>query len=104
MFRQLCGAHYTSSKIDGSYVDYFYYANKWQDIVPLTSDVAYGDVGTDFGILHGLTNKLSVSGTSGYIKKMNYTRNLFCYGALRRKSWCVFPRAEMPGAPGGSGG
>ena len=82
MFRQLCGAHYTSSKIDGSYVDYFYYANKWQDIVPLTSDVAYGDVGTDFGILHGLTNKLSVSGTSGYIKKMNYTRNLFCYEAF----------------------
>lgn len=79
MFRQLCGAHYTSSKIDGSYVDYFYYANKWQDIVPLTSDVIYGDVGTDFGILHGLTNKLSVSGASGYIKKMNYTRNLFCY-------------------------
>ena len=82
MFRQLCGAHYTSSKIDGSYVDYFYYANKWQDIVSLTSDIAYGDVGTDFGILHGLTNKLSVSGTSGYSKKINYTRNLFCYEAF----------------------
>lgn len=79
MFRQSCGAHYTSSKIDGSYVDYFYYATKWQDIVPLTSDVIYGDVGTDFGILHGLTNKLSVSGASGYIKKINYTRNFFCF-------------------------
>ena len=78
MFRQLCGAHYTSSKIDGSYVNYFYYANKWQDIVPLTSDVAYGDVGTDFNILHGLTNKISTSGASGYIKKIDYTRNLFC--------------------------
>lgn len=79
MFRQLCGAHYTSSKIGGNYVDYFYYANKWQDIVPLTSDVVYGDVGTDFSILHGLTNKFSVSGASGYIKKINYTRNLFCF-------------------------
>lgn len=79
MFRQLCGVHYTSSKIDGNYVDYFYYATKWQDIVPLTNDVAYGDVGTDFGILHGLTNKLNVSGASGYIKKIDYTRNLFCF-------------------------
>ena len=79
MFIQLCGAHYTSSKIDGNYVDYFYYATKWQDIAPLTSDVIYGDVGTDFGILHGLTNKLSVSGVSGYIKKIDYTRTLFCF-------------------------
>ena len=79
MFRQLCGAHYTSSKIGGNYVDYFYYATKWQDMVPLTSDVAYGDVGTDFGILHGLTNKLSVSGASGNIKKIDYNRNMLCY-------------------------
>lgn len=79
MFLQLCGAHYTSSKIDGKYVDYFYYASKWQDIAPLTSDVAYGDVGTDFNILHGLTNKISASGASGYIKKIDYTRNLFCF-------------------------
>lgn len=76
---QLCGAHYTSSKIDGKYVDYFYYASKWQDMVPLTSDVAYGDVGTDFNILHGLTNKISTSGASGYIKKIDYNRNMFCY-------------------------
>ena len=47
--------------------------------MPLTSDVIYGDVGTDFGILHGLTNKLSVSGASGYIKKIDYNRNMFCY-------------------------
>ena len=79
MFIQLCGAHYTSSKIDGNYVDYFYYATKWQDMMPLTSDVAYGDVGTDFNILHGLTNKISTSGASGYIKKIDYTRNLFCF-------------------------
>ena len=82
MFRQLCGAHYTSSKIGGSYVDYFYYATKWQDVVPLTSDVSYGDVGTDFNILHGLTNKISTSGVSGYIKKIDYNRNMFSYEEL----------------------
>lgn len=84
MFRQLCGAHYTSSKIGGNYVDYFYYANKWQDIVPLTSDVVYSDVGTDFNILHGLTNKISTSGASGFIKKIDYTRNLFCIDEFGR--------------------
>lgn len=48
-------------------------------MMPLTSDVAYGDVGTDFNILQGLTNKIRTSGVSGYIKKIDYTRNLFCF-------------------------
>ena len=79
MFRQMSGVHYTSSKVDGKYVDYFYYAEKWQDMAPLTDDVCYGDVGTAFNVLKGLRNKVRVKGTSGYAKKIDYTRNFFCY-------------------------
>ena len=79
MFRQMSGVHYTSSKVDGKYVDYFYYAEKWQDVAPLTDDVCYGDVGTEFNVLNGLRNKVRVKGSSGYVKKIDYTRNMFCY-------------------------
>lgn len=79
MFRQMSGVHYTSSKIDGNYVDYFYYAEKWQDVAPLTDNVFYGDVGTAFNVLKGLRNKVRVKGASGYVKKIDYTRNMFCY-------------------------
>ena len=79
MFRQMSGVHYTSSKIDGKYVDYFYYAEKWQDVAPLTDDVCYGDVGTEFNVLKGLRGKVRVKGSSGYVKKIDYTRNMFCY-------------------------
>ena len=79
MFRQMSGVHYTSSKIDGNYVDYFYYAEKWQDVAPLTDDVCYGDVGTAFNMLKGLRGKVRVKGASGHVKKIDYTRNMFCY-------------------------
>lgn len=79
MFRQMSGVHYTSSKIDGNYVDYFYYAEKWQDVAPLTDDVCYGDVGTEFNVLKGLRGKVRVKGASGYVKKIDYSRNMFCY-------------------------
>ena len=79
MFRQMSGVHYTSSKVNGEYVDWLYYAEKWQDVAPLTDDVCYGDVGTAFNVLKGLRNKVRVKGSSGYGKKIDYTRNLFCY-------------------------
>lgn len=79
MFRQMSGVHYTSSKVNGEYVDWLYYAEKWQDVAPLTDDVCYGDVGTEFNVLNGLRNKVRVKGSSGYVKKIDYTRNMFCY-------------------------
>lgn len=79
MFRQMSGVHYTSSLVNGEYVDWLYYAEKWQDVAPLTDDVCYGDVGTEFNVLKGLRNKVRVKGTSGYAKKIDYTRNMFCY-------------------------
>lgn len=79
MFRQMSGVHYTSSKVNGEYVDWLYYAEKWQDMAPLTDDVCYGDVGTAFNVLKGLRGKVRVKGTSGYVKKIDYTRNMFCY-------------------------
>lgn len=79
MFRQMSGVHYTSSKVNGEYVDWLYYAEKWQDVAPLTDDVCYGDVGTEFNVLKGLRNKVRVKGVSGYVKKIDYARNMFCY-------------------------
>lgn len=79
MFRQMSGVHYTSSKVNGEYVDWLYYAEKWQDVAPLTDDVCYGDVGTAFTVLKGLRNKVRVKGSSGYVKKIDYSRNMFCY-------------------------
>lgn len=79
MFRQMSGVHYTSSLVNGEYVDWLYYAEKWQDVAPLTDDVCYGDVGTEFNVLKGLRNKVRVKGVSGYGKKIDYTRNMFCY-------------------------
>ena len=79
MFRQMSGLHYTSSLVNGEYVDWLYYAEKWQDVAPLTDDVCYGDVGTAFNVLKGLRNKVRVKGSSGYGKKIDYTRNMFCY-------------------------
>ena len=79
MFRQMSGVHYTSSKVNGEYVDWLYYAEKWQDMVPLTDDVCYGDVGTAFNVLKGLRGKVRVKGASGYVKKIDYARNMFCY-------------------------
>lgn len=79
MFRQMSGVHYTSSKVNGEYVDWLYYAEKWQDVAPLTDDVCYGDVGTAFTVLNGLRNKVRVKGSSGSVKKIDYSRNMFCY-------------------------
>lgn len=79
MFRQMSGVHYTSSKVNGEYVDWLYYAEKWQDMAPLTDDVCYGDVGTAFNVLKGLRGKVRVKGASGYVKKIDYSRNMFCY-------------------------
>ena len=79
LFRQMSGVHYTSSKVNGEYVDWLYYAEKWQDMAPLTDDVCYGEVGTAFNVLKGLRNKVRVKGSSGYGKKIDYSRNMFCY-------------------------
>ena len=79
MLRQMSGVHYTSNKVNGEYVDWLYYAEKWQDVAPLTDDVCYGDVGTAFNVLKGLRNKVRVKGSSGYGKKIDYSRNMFCY-------------------------
>lgn len=79
MFRQMSGVHYTSSLVNGEYVDWLYYAEKWQDMAPLTDDVCYGEVGTEFNVLKGLRGKVRVKGSSGYVKKIDYTRNMFCY-------------------------
>lgn len=79
MFRQMSGVHYTSNKVNGEYVDWLYYAEKWQDVAPLTDDVCYGDVGTAFNVLKGLRNKVRVKGSSEYCKKIDYSRNMFCY-------------------------
>lgn len=79
MFIQMSGVHYTSSLVNGEYVDWVYYAEKWQDVAPLTDDVCYGEVGTEFNVLKGLRGKVRVKGVSGYVKKIDYTRNMFCY-------------------------
>lgn len=79
-FMQLCGAHYMSGRTaEGTVYGKFCCADKVQDMAPLTSDTAYGDIGTEFNILKGLNNVKNVSGNSGWVSKANYSLSLFCF-------------------------
>lgn len=82
MFQQLSGAYYVSGKTaDGFYAN-FYCADKWQDVAPLTNDTGYGDIGTGFNILKGLSKKISVPGNDGWVSKADYSQSLFCFKAF----------------------
>lgn len=79
-FMQLCGAHYMSGRTaEGTVYGKFCCADKVQDMAPLTSDTAYGDIGTEFNILKGLNNVKNVSGNSGWVSKVDYSLSLFCF-------------------------
>lgn len=79
-FMQLSGAHYVSGRTaEGTVYGKFYCADKVQDMAPLTSDTAYGDIGTEFNILKGLNNVKNVSGNSGWVSKADYSLSLFCF-------------------------
>lgn len=82
LFRQLSGAHYVSGKTESGFYGNFYCADKWQDVAPLTNDTGYGDIGTEFNILKGLSKKTSVSGDSGWVSKADYSQSLFCFKAF----------------------
>lgn len=82
LFRQLSGAHYVSGQTASGYYGNFYCADKWQDVAPLTNDTGYGDIGTEFNILKGLSKKTSVSGNSGWVSKADYSQSLFCFKAF----------------------
>lgn len=79
LFRQLSGAHYVSGQTASGFYGNFYCADKWQDVAPLTNDTGYGDIGTDFNILKGLSKKTSVSGNGGWTSKADYSQSLFCF-------------------------
>lgn len=84
MFMQLSGAHYVTGQTASGFYKNFYYADKWQDVAPLINDTGYGDIGTEFNILKGLSKKTSVPGNSGWVSKADYSQSLFCikaYGA-----------------------
>lgn len=79
-FLQLSGAHYISGRTaEGTVYGKFYCAEKWQDMAPLVSDTAYGDIGTEFNILKGLNNVKNVSGNAGWVSKADYSLSLFCF-------------------------
>lgn len=82
LFRQLSGAYYVSGQTTSGYYDNFYCADKWQDVAPLTDDTGYGDIGTEFNILQGLSKKTSVPGNDGWVSKVDYSQSLFCFKAL----------------------
>lgn len=82
LFRQLSGAHYVSGKTTDGFYGNFYCADKWQDVAPLTNDTGYGDIGTKFNILKGLSKKNSVPGNRGWVSKADYSQSLFCFKAF----------------------
>lgn len=82
LFSQLSGAHYVSGQTASGYYENFYCADKWQDVAPLTNDTGYGDIGTEFNILKGLSKKTSVSGNGGWVSKADYSQSLFCFKAF----------------------
>ena len=82
LYRQLSGAHYVSGQNTSGYYDNFYCADKWQDVAPLTNDTTYGDIGTAFNILKGLSKKTSVPGNGGWVSKADYSQSLFCFKAF----------------------
>lgn len=86
MFIHLSGAHYVSGRTVDGFYDNFYYADKWQDVAPLTNDTGYGDIGTEFNILKGLSKKIEVSGGNGWVSKADYSQSLFCFKAFGASS------------------
>ena len=82
MLQQLSGAHYVSGQTASGFYENFYCADKWQDVAPLTNDTGYGDIGTEFNILKGLSKKTSVSGNTGWVSKADYSQSLFCFKAF----------------------
>lgn len=82
LFRQLSGAHYVSGQTANGYYENFYCADKWQDVAPLTNDTGYGDIGTEFNILKGLSKKTSVPGDGNWISKADYSQSLLCFKAF----------------------
>lgn len=79
-FLHLSGAHYISGRTaEGTVYGKFYCAEKWQDMAPLVSDTAYGDIGTEFNILKGLNNVKNVSGNARWVSKADYSLSLFCF-------------------------
>ena len=81
MFMHLSGAHYLTGRTESGYYNRFYCADKWQDVAPLTSSTAYGNVGSaeTFNILKGLNNVKTVPGTSDWVKGADYSLSLFCF-------------------------
>lgn len=82
LFRQLSGAYYVSGQTASGYYDNFYCADKWQDVAPLTNDTGYGDIGTEFNLLKGLSKEISVSGNNGWVSKADYSQSFFCFKAF----------------------
>ena len=82
LFQQLSGAHYVSGQTASGFYENFYCADKWQDVAPLTNNTGYGDIGTEFNILKGLSKKTSVSGNTGWVSKADYSQSLFCFKAF----------------------
>lgn len=82
LFMQISGAYYVSGQTASGFYTNFYCADKWQDIAPLTNDTGYGDIGTEFNILKGLSKKTSVSGNEGWVSKADYSQSLFCFKAF----------------------
>lgn len=82
LFQQLSGAYYVSGKTADGFYGNFYCADKWQDVAPLTNNTDYGDIGTEFNILKGLSKKISVLGNTGWVSKADYSQSLFCFKAF----------------------
>lgn len=82
LFTNLSGAYYLSGQTESGFYAKFYCADKWQDVAPLTNDTCYGDIGTKFNILKGLSKKIDVPGGSGWVSKADYSQSLFCFKAF----------------------
>lgn len=81
MFRQLCGAYYTTSKENGKYINKFYCADKWQDLPPLVDQTCYTDVANadNLDLTRGLLYKKTVPGFGNWIGAADYGMSLFCF-------------------------
>lgn len=82
LFIHLSGAHYVSGRNTSGFYENFYCAGKWQDVAPLTNNTSFGDIGTEFNILKGLSKKTFVPGNSGEVSKADYSQSLFCFKAF----------------------
>lgn len=82
LLMQISGAHYVSGQTANGFYGNFYCADKWQDVAPLTNDICYGDIGTEFNILKGLSKKTPVPSNGGWVSKADYSQSLFCFKAF----------------------